>query len=286
MELDPVVSDLSTVPEIARGAYVQKDGKFVLPIKGDPLAALAGANGKIVELRDNNIAVLKALGVESVADGVKRAAAFSGIDIAKLEALKAIDPAEYAALKERVSKLKDKGVDDPDAYEAKLKNLVEAALKPVQDQLAAERTARTEAQQRADRALLRQTLGEKYVKLGGIPEVLDFILERAPFRVLGNEVKAAENKFSADKPGEPLSMDEWLVGTAAKEFGFAFKPSAGGGAAGGASNGNGGTQVRPGVSVVRGTKAEVSRRMNEFHYDDVKGLVDHSGNRVQFEYVE
>jgi len=243
MGIKIVVAALTDVPENLRSLYEQKDGKYVLALEGDVpgfVAAkdLAEANGKIVELRDTNIKLLKGIGAETIEAALTRVAAISGIDTAKLVALKDLDLVAAKAALERVAALEAKGVKSGEDVQAQITAALTAALTPLREELAGEKKARTEAQQRADRALLRQTIGDKYVKAGGKPSALDFIVDRAPFRVVDNAVSAQENKYSADKPGEPMGLDEWLAG-AVKEFDFAFEPSKGGGAVGGAGNGSG-----------------------------------------------
>jgi hypothetical protein len=55
-------------------------------------------------------------------------------------------------------------------------------------------------------------------------------------------VKARPNTFSPNRPGEPLTPDEWLVHVT-KEFSFLFKSSGGGGA-----------NPKPGSGVPSGAK--------------------------------
>jgi len=234
------VPSLEAVPESLRSlCEKQADGTYALPLeKLAPSKDLAEANGKIIELRDTNIKLLKGIGAETIDAALTRVASFSGIDTAKLERLKVIDPDRYAVLEANALKLKGKGVDDPDELDAKLKLMLDAALGPVKAELATEKTARAEAQGRADKALLRQVIGEKFQKAGGKVSALDFIVDKAPFRVAENAIKAHDGKFSATKPGSPLEVDEWLSGVT-KEYDFAFEPSKGGGANPGSGNGNG-----------------------------------------------
>lgn len=233
-----VVPSLDAVPESIRSlAEKQADGTFALPLeKLASAASLAEAHGKVVEFRDTNVKILKALGVESVDQALPRAAAFAGIDTAKLEKLKAIDPDRYAALEATAAKLKDKGLENAEQVDARLQAMLDAALAPVKADLATEKAGRASEKERADKATLRQVIGERFSKAGGKASALDFIVDRAPFRIVEGAVKAAENKFSTTNPGKPLEIEEWLAG-ATKEFDFAFEPSKGGGAAGG--NGNG-----------------------------------------------
>jgi hypothetical protein len=289
MELESVVSDITQVPEPLRPFYVAKDGKHVLVVKGLASASdLAEANGKVVEFRDSNLRILQALGVKSVDEGLARAAAFSGFTPEKVAALKDLDPVAARAALERVAELEKKGVKTGEDVAVQIKAAIDAALGPVQAALANEQKARTEAQGRADKALLRQTVGDKYLKAGGKPSALDFIISEADkaFHVADNVVKAQDNQFSADKPGQPLSIDEWLT-RATKSFDFAFEPSKGGGATGGSGgNGNGGGGPMPGTKLIRGTRQEIQRQMAGLQFIDGKGLVDALGVRVQLEYVD
>jgi hypothetical protein len=277
MALKFEVEKLEDVPEPARGFYESKDGKFVLGVEGAASGRdLNDANVKLVEFRDNNVKLLKALGVESIDSGLARAALIAGIDPAKLERLKAIDPDEFARLKAAADELKKKGVTDPADIDTRVTAALEAALAPVRQELASEKQARATAQGRADEALLRQSIGEKALKAGLQPGALDFLIAKAhdDFHVVDNAVKAKDNKFSADKPGQPLGVDEWLAGKM-KEFGFAFAASQGGGAGGGSGNGAG---ARPGAKqLVNPTPQELGR----LKHVSGKGLVNQAGEVVE-----
>ena len=230
-KLKTVAASLGEIPEAARTFYVEKDGKFILDLDGTPsgfaLATdLAEANGKVVEFRDSNVALLKEV-----------------TDLRPLkEKYKDLDPEAARTAMARVAELEKKGVKGADDFDQKIKAAITAAVQPIADELKAAKTAGAEAQQRADGALLRQAVGDKFIKAGGRASALDFIVGRAGdvFKVDNGVVIAQPNKFSADKPGEALGVDEWLT-KQATEADFAFEPSKGGGAEGnkGAqSNGN------------------------------------------------
>jgi hypothetical protein len=277
MPLPFQVTTLDSVPEAVRPLYVQRDGKFVLDADGAvPSAQLAEANGKLVEFRDNNVKLLKALGAETVDAGMQRAAAVAGIDTAKLEKLKAIDPEQHAALVAKVAALEKNGVNSPDDVSARVKAAIDAALGPVNQALESERRARTEAQQRADDALLRSTIGDAFLKAGGRADAMDFIVQQAKstFRVADNAVRAVDNQFSADNPGQPLGIGEWLA-SKVKQYGFAFEASKGGGSA---SAGAGGGSTRPGVvQIANPTPQELGR----LRHVPGKGLVNEAGQVVE-----
>lgn len=235
MALKFTVNTLDEVPENARSLYSQRDGKFVLSVEGDvpgyvPAAQLAEANGKLAEFRENNIKLLKALGVDGVDAGVSRAALFAGFDAAKLEALKAVDPAEYQRLKANADKLTEKGIKDPEDVTNVLTRMLDERVKPLRDALAAEQQARRDSDARAAKALLRETVGGKYLKVGGKPAALDFIIQQAEgaFEVAEGQIKARLGKLSPKDGSSPLTVDEWME-SAAKEYDFAFEASQGAG---------------------------------------------------------
>lgn len=158
--------------------------------------ATQGDHPKLAEFRAKNVELLKA------------ASKFEGIDpevvkaertrIAALEAQVAAAPAQFAEL---------------------------------EAQLAAERTARTVAQEKADRSVLQDAIRGKALAAGVLPAALDILLDKAApvFEVKDGVVQARPNAFSSTRPGELLTPDEW-IGEAIREFSFLFAPSTGGGA--------------------------------------------------------
>ncbi len=219
-QLAPVVDNLDAVPEPARQFYVQKDGKYHVDLNGTPAgfvsaAELAQANGKVVEFRDTNVRLLQE--VEQLRP-IK--AKVEGIDI----------DAAKTALAEK-AELAKKGIKNADDVSNIVKAAVDAAVAPLTTQITAITQTAQEAQKRADAGTLRAAIQETFTKAGGVPEALDFIVNKASgvFIVDCGTVKAAATQFSTDKPGEPLSMAEWMT-QLTKQASFAFKPSGGGGA--------------------------------------------------------
>lgn len=218
--LAPVVDKIEDVPEPARQFYVAKEGKFHVDLTAAPAgfvsaAELAIANGKVIEFRDNNVLLTKKVGeLEPIAKK------FEGIDA---------DAAKNAIAAQDA--LKKAGIGKPDDVTALINSAVQNAVKPLTDQITTITTAATEDKKRADALMLSGQLGSKFSKAGGVPEAHDYIVSRAQgvFVVEGGAIKAAPNQFSADRPGEPLTMDEWMT-RMTKEAAFAFKPSGGGGA--------------------------------------------------------
>lgn len=218
--LAPVVESLDKVPEAARPFYEAKDGKYSLSLDGAPAgfvpaSELASANGKVVEFRDNNIKLTQEV---EILRPLKTK--YEGIDP---------DAAKDALAK--VAELGKKGVKGADDLAAMVSSALDAALKPIKEQLSTSQAETVAERKRADDSAMRSHITEKFLKAGGQVKAVDFIigLAKEAFTVEKGVVKALANKFSADRPGEALGIDEWLVG-AAKDNDFAFAPSSGTGA--------------------------------------------------------
>lgn len=236
--LAPIVDSLDKVPEAVRPFYVQKDGKYVIALDGAPsgfvpAGDLALANGKVVEFRDTNIALAKE--VETLRPLKSQ---FEGIDpIAAKDAIA------------KVAELGKKGVKGEDDLQKLVSSAVEAALKPVKEQLTASQHATESERKRADDSTLRQTITAGFLKAGGKAKAVDFIVGQAAaaFKVENGAVTAQPNKFSTERPGEPLGVEEW-IGSLTKEHDYAFGSSTGSGAA---PANAGGSTLRPGQQVLR-----------------------------------
>ena len=257
MGIKVVVAALTDVPEALRSEYEERDGKFFAKLEGDEIPGFVPV-AKFAPFRDNNKRMMAALGAETVEAALARVAIFAGIDPAKLEKLKAIDPDEYAALKAQAEELRKKGVTKPDDIQARLDafrdELVVTLVKPLQDKLTASERREAAKDARIADGAISEAVGSRFDNSGGRkdPGVKKFIVERAreSFRVVDDKVVAIDGLYGAK--GDPLTLDEWIV-MATKEHAFAFEPSKGGGATGG-SNGqpraDGGTfRTRDGAEV-------------------------------------
>jgi hypothetical protein len=165
------------------------DGKFRLVIEGEP-----AESAKLAEFRDKNIALIKDL------------ARFDGIDPEAVKTDRAkLAEIENAKPNERITEL--------------------------EGQLAAEKTARAEAEQKAATNRVRDTIETKALAIGARRNALDILSGKgeAQFTVVNGVVQAKPNTFSKTRPGELLTLDEWL-GDATREFPFLFEPSSGSGA--------------------------------------------------------
>lgn len=211
-----VINSLEEVAEPLRSEYESRDGKFHLKIEGD-VPALVAANAKIVEFRNKNIDLLKE--VDTLKPIISK---FEGIDA---------DAARDALAK--VKALGSKGITDITDFNEKVRSTVDDMLKPLRDQLQAE-TQRTETERkRADEFLLASTISDRFTKIGGRAKASEQVvaLARENFEVKDSKVVAKTGKFSTEKPGDPLTPEEWLQSTVIKDYDFLFEPSKGGGAA-------------------------------------------------------
>lgn len=276
MALKLVVSDISTVAEPLRPLYELKDGKYVLPVEGDVPGYVPAI--KHAEFRDTNTRLLKALGAETIDAALQRAGLFNGIDSDRLAALKDIDPAKYRELVSKAEEFEKKGMKKPDDVEtaiaAALEKFKTSVVGPLQEKLTATEKANQAKDQRLADAALRSSVGERFIKAGGKANAIDFIVDNArkAFRVVDDRIVAGDGQYGQD--GNPLTVDEWIVG-ATKAYDFAFEPSKGGGAA---PAGAGGGAPRPGSrQMINPTPQE----LGALKFVAGKGMVDASGQAVE-----
>lgn len=213
-----VIANIEEVAEQFRSEYEARDGKFFLKMEGDnpALTALTAANAKIVEFRDKNISLLKEV------DALRPLATkFDGID-----------PDEARAAVTKVRELGKKGIKDADDFEARVAATVENIVKPLREQITQSANETAAERRRADEFLLHSRIAETFTKAGGKAKAVDFVVDLAKqaFEVKDSTVAAKVGKFSVDKPGETLTIDEWVTSILPKEHDFVFEPSKGGGA--------------------------------------------------------
>jgi hypothetical protein len=135
----------------------------------------------------------------------------------------------------------------------------------LEGELTQERAARTEAEQKADKSRVRDAVRGSALAAGALPAALEILLDRAvsTFTIDGDSVRAKSGTFSPTRPGEPLTVEEWLVGEM-KTSAFLFKPSGGGGAGehrpGGGGSGDGKTVLKNPTAQQLGEHAAAIRQ--------------------------
>lgn len=214
-----VLTALDGLSEDLKTEYEAKDGKFYLKLEGDVpshTAALAAANARIIEFRNKNIELMK-----ETEELRPLKLQFEGIDA---------DAAKDAL--EKVKALGKKGIKDIDDFEARVKMTVDEVVKPLREQLQTSANETAAERRRADEFLLHSTIGDTFVKAGGKPNAVDFIvgLAKDNFEVKDGKVSTKAGKFSTEKPGDALSVTEWLTTSIQKDHDYVFEPSKGGGA--------------------------------------------------------
>jgi hypothetical protein len=192
VKVKPVINALADVPAALRDLYTKRaDGKFALDFDGEPVGYVTA--DKLNEFRENNRSLNgKVTELET-----------------KLSAFAAVDPEEYKALKAR-----------PD---------LTPRVSELETQLATEKAARAATQQSAAQAVFKSKVGDVFLQVGGRPEARDYIESKAAAVFSLKDGQLVTTEFSGNRPGEPLTIDEWMIGQTSASA-FAFKPSSGGGA--------------------------------------------------------
>lgn len=246
MALKTVLNSIDEVPEPFRKEYKERDGKFYIDLEGIPSGYVTADDynsqkAKVTEFRDKNISLLK------------EKDALTG----QLKQFEGVDAEEYKTLKEKAGKMKAKGVDNPDD----IQTLITQAISPLKQALDDVRKADAEKAKQLAKSKIRETIGVAALAAGAQKSALDFLVSQAEgvFTVNDSgEVVAAENRFSVEKPGEPMPVAEF-VSQLAKQHSYAFATSQGGGTQGG------GKKKSPdGVKVLRNpTAMELGRYMDD-----------------------
>jgi len=238
MALRSQVASLDDVPEELRGEYEERDGKFVLSVSGElpgfvPSSALAEANARLAEFRDNNVN-LKGTAAE-------RAKELEGLK-QKLAKFDGVDPEEYAQLKAKVTELQKTGVAAAEDVTMVVQRAVSAAVTPLQKRLdeVSAREKEAEARERKSaEALARKTMESELTSIGlslGVTEaaIPDYVARGLNiFQYEDGEIVARNGEtpiYSPSNPTQPLTPDEWASGLI-ETAPHLFKGSGGGGAA-------------------------------------------------------
>ena len=239
----------AALPEAVQAHYKAEGDAFVLDADGVVSKAdLDAANAKVIEFRNNN----QALNAKAT----------------ELETLKAkykdVDPAEYERVKGELEALKTKGITKPDDITTKVEAAVTAAVKPLSDKLADAERQRQESDTALQQSRLRSTLTTAALEGKATKEAAYTVVDQAiaifDMDEHGN-LKAKDGHFSADKPGELITVGEWMTTQAKGPLKFAFETSRGGG------SGEGGGVTPP--SAAKQIKREGVLILSKAEQDDL-----------------
>lgn len=229
-------AEVDKLPEAVRGFYTEvkgKTGTFHLDLDGAVIGGVDPEEHETVkrnlkEFRENNIKLQK-----DVTERDERLKTFEGVD-----------PTEYKTLKEKAGKLKGKGVEDEDDIAKLIADSVATALKPVQDQLAQEREARTKSEQVANDAMFDRLVTSDATGAKVRGSVMRHVLRDA------RDVFELKDGKLVDKSGEGLTPKKWFEKLATDpDHDYLFEPSGGSGA-NHENGGPGGGFGKPGAKVL------------------------------------
>jgi hypothetical protein len=235
MALKAILTALTDVPELLRGEYEQRDGKFHLKLEGVPVGFVPEAEHSTMrnqhaEFRDNNRALnTKVTELE-----------------AKLRTFDGIDPTKHAELVAKVAALEKKGVKDSDDLGTVVQNAVNSAVGPIQAELKALKESEAAARVALARKGLETVLTQAGITHGVEEHALSDFLRRGleVFAVDGDKhVAKKADGTPLYKDGAPMTPEGWAIGLRA-EAPHLFKPSKGGGTAPGPGAGGGPAGVR------------------------------------------
>jgi hypothetical protein len=240
--------DLDQLAEPVRQQYIEQNGRWTLAVEGvAPEADLLDAKTKLAEFRDNNRTMHTEL--EKLRPIVEKVKKVAGDDIDTFIT-------EHTSLKNRAKALDDKGITKPDDINA----AIQAALKPVTDQLESEKQARLMAQKAADDARFRELVSADATKAGVKPQSLRHVLREASekFELKDGSLQPKQGVKHPTDPMKDLTLSDWFQDLA-KTDDYLFGESVGGGA----ENGNRGGGRRPGAKeLVNPTPEEMGRHMD------------------------
>ena len=264
-----VIGSLTEVPEALHAEYEERDGKFYLKLEDIPTGFvkakdLLDANTKVVEFRDRNISLLK--------------------ENDELRPLKlkyeGIDPEEAKSAIEKVKALGKKGIKDVEDFNQQVKAVADELIKPLRDQLATSAAETAAERKRADESMLHSRISDSFTKVGGKPNATDFVVNLAKdtFEIKDRAIVARAGKFSTVKPGDPVTIEEWLTSSVKKDHDYVFEPSNGGGAPQIKVGGVVKPGLKPGQTIL---KNPTPQQLGEFSSDIAAGKM-----KVEFETVQ
>jgi len=212
--------EYDALPDKVRDHYIESDGNFFLSVDGQTKRETE-LGSKVAEFRDNNVQLLK--------DKVSLSGQLGDIQ----SRFSNVDPDIYQKLVSEQAKLdkrEAKVVTNVD-LSSQIQDAVTSAIKPIQAQLNESQERESQAKANLDKATFRNLVNKTAVDAGVRPEAVDDVLGRAQnvgFGLYEGTARIVNNgvvKFSQDRPDQPYTMSEWLVGLQRDGGSHLFKPS-------------------------------------------------------------
>tara|TARA_R110000824_G_scaffold8899_3_gene40394 strand:- start:7964 stop:8785 length:822 start_codon:yes stop_codon:yes gene_type:complete len=212
--------EFDSLPESVRDHYKESDGVFSLSVEG-VTGRENELGAKVAEFRDTNVQLMK--------DKVS----LSGQVEEMASKYQNVDPDVYRKLISDQVKLekKDAKVVTNSDLTSQIQDAVLNAVKPIQAQLNEAKERESQAQSSLEKASFRNIVNKAAVEAGVRNEALDDVLGRAlqvGFTLHDGSALIVNDgavKFSPDKPDQPFSIPEWLVGLQRDGGSHLFKPS-------------------------------------------------------------
>jgi hypothetical protein len=212
--------EYDALPEQVRDHYVESDGSFALSVDGQTKRETE-LGSKVAEFRDNNVQLLK--------DKMSLSGQLGDVQ----SKFSNMDPDIYKRLVSEQAKLdkKEAKVVTNSDLSNQIHDAVTNAVKPIQDQLNQSKERESQAKQNLDKATFRNLVNKSAVDAGVRTEAVDDVLGRAlsvGFSLHEGSVRILNEgvvKFSTDRPDQPYTISEWLVGLQRDGGSHLFKPS-------------------------------------------------------------
>jgi len=212
--------EYDALPDKVRDHYIENDGNFFLSVDGQTKRETE-LGSKVAEFRDNNVQLLK--------DKVSLSGQLGDIQ----SRFSNVDPDIYQKLvsdQAKLDKREAKVVTNVD-LSSQIQDAVTNAIKPIQAQLNESQERESQAKHNLDKATFRNLVSKTAVDAGVRSEAVDDVLGRAQnvgFSLHEGTARIVNNgvvKFSQDRPDQPYTMSEWLVGLQRDGGSHLFKPS-------------------------------------------------------------
>tara|TARA_R110000824_G_scaffold77787_2_gene196632 strand:- start:5028 stop:5849 length:822 start_codon:yes stop_codon:yes gene_type:complete len=212
--------EFDSLPESVRDHYTESDGSFALSVEGST-GRENELGAKVAEFRDNNVQLMKDK-VSLSGQLEEMNGKYSSVDLDVYKKL----VADHAKLETKEAKV----VTNSD-LSSQIQDAVLNAVKPIQAQLNESQERESQAKRNLDSATFRNMVHKVAVESGVRNEALDDVLNRASeagFVLHEGKARIFSDgvvKFSPDRPDQPYTVAEWMVGLQRDGGAHLFRPS-------------------------------------------------------------